>query len=279
MEFGELEKLEITVLSDNFVPRPGAYIAEYGFSAYIRAVGATEMGILLDTGCGIALENNMGEAGIDWNDIDYIVLSHRHFDHTGGLLKVVENCRAAIIAHPDVFKPNFLWMRGVMIDGSMPFTKAQLEAKGARFILTKDHFRFMEGIAVSGEIPRVSEEKNLNTFTFADGKLVNDDMKDDMAIFAKTKKGGIVITGCAHAGIINTLLRGKDVLGDIHAALGGFHLMFSPPDVVEKRMEKVMEIANIVAPTHCSGSVSQSYAMRKDLSRFIQLGSGVSLKF
>ncbi len=277
MEFGELEKLEITVLADNHVLRPGKFAGEYGFAAYIKAVGEWEIGLLFDTGCGLVLENNMLQAGIDWKDVDYVVLSHRHFDHTGGLLKVIENCKAPIVAHPDVFKPNFLWMRGRMVDGSMPFTKTQLEAKGARFVLVKDLFKFMNGIALSGEIPRVSGEESRDTYTLDNGKLVRDEMLDDMAIFAKTKRGGIIITGCAHSGIINTVLRGKEVLGSVHATLGGFHLMFSKPDVAENVMEKVMSVSELVAPTHCSGSVAQSYAIKRD--KFLQLGSGATLRF
>ena len=100
-----------------------------------------------------------------------------------------------------------------------------------------------------------------------------------MAIFTKTKHGGVVITGCAHSGIINTILRGQEIVGEVHAALGGFHLMFSPPDVAEKVMGRVMELSKVVGPTHCSGVVAQSFAIKKGPERYIQLGSGIKLKF
>ncbi len=274
-----LEKLEIVILADNSVNKPGKFTAEYGFAAYVKAVGDWEVGVLFDTGCGIVLEDNMLEAGISWEDIDYVALSHRHFDHTGGLLKVVENCRAPIVAHPDVFKPNFLWMRNRLVEGTMPYTRMQLESRGARFILTREPFKFIDGLIFGGEIPRVSKERIRDVFTLEDGRIVQDSMMDDTALFAATKKGGVVLTGCAHSGIINTVLRGKELMGNVYAALGGFHLMFSPPDTAEKVMEKVMEVAKIVAPTHCSGGVAQSFAMKAGADRFIQLGSGAVVKF
>ncbi|RLI83505.1 hypothetical protein DRP04_01270 [Archaeoglobales archaeon] len=277
MEFGELSKLNIVVLADNHVLRPGKFAGEYGFAAYIKAVGDWEFGILFDTGCGVVLEENMLQAGIDWKDIDYVVLSHRHFDHTGGLMKVIENCKAPIIAHPDIFRPNFLWMRGRIVNGTLPFTKSQLEARGAQFILTREIFKFMGGIAVSGEIPRKSDEKVEDMYTLEDGKFVRDQMMDDMAILARTKKGGIVITGCAHSGIINTVNYGIEVLGNVYAALGGFHLMFTTPEMAEKRMESVLEKVELAGPTHCSGSVAQCVAMKK--GKFLQMGSGAVFEF
>ncbi|MET1124583.1 MAG: MBL fold metallo-hydrolase [Archaeoglobaceae archaeon] len=273
----EVDRLDIVILSDNSVNKPGKFKAEYGFSAYLKVVGEHELGILFDTGCGLVIEDNMLEAGICWEDVDYVLLSHRHFDHTGGLLKVVENCKAPIIAHPDVFRPNFLWMRGRMIEASMPYTKTQLEAKGARFVLTREAIRLMEGVFFGGEIPRVSGEKTGEFFTLENGKIVRDEMLDDTAIFVKTKRGGVVLTGCAHSGIINTVLRGKELLGDIYAVLGGFHLMFSSPQDAERVMERVLRDTNLASPLHCSGSVAQSYAMK--LGKYLELSIGAKVSF
>lgn len=279
MSFGELKKVEITILADNNVLRPGKFLAEYGFSAFIKAVGDEELGILLDTGCGEVIEHNMELAKIGWDEINYIVLSHRHFDHTGGLIKVLEHTKAPIIAHPNLFEPSFLWVRNRLIDGSLPFSRTQLEEKGARFYFIRDMLKLMDGVAVSGEIPRVSFEKSPETFKLEDGRFVNDPMLDDMAIFAKTKNGGVVITGCAHSGVVNTAIRAKEVLGDLHAVIGGFHLIFSPPERIEKTADELVKMANVLSPTHCSGAIIHGEIARRDRNKLVPIGSGVKLTF
>jgi 7,8-dihydropterin-6-yl-methyl-4-(beta-D-ribofuranosyl)aminobenzene 5'-phosphate synthase len=96
--FGELKKAEIHIISDNHAPKPGTFIAEYGFSAFIKAYGDEEIGVLLDTGVGLGIEHNWERYNLDREVVDYIVLSHRHFDHTGGLLKVLESVNVPLIA-------------------------------------------------------------------------------------------------------------------------------------------------------------------------------------
>ncbi|RLI78483.1 hypothetical protein DRP05_07175 [Archaeoglobales archaeon] len=279
MTFGELKRVEITVLADNNVLRPGKFLGEYGFSAFIKAVGDDELGILLDTGCGEVIEHNVELAKIGWDEINYIVLSHRHFDHTGGLLKVLEHTKAPIIAHPDLFEPSFLWVRNRLIDGSLPFSRTQLEEKGARFYFIRDMLKLMDGVAVSGEIPRVSFEKSPETFKLEEGRYVNDPMLDDMAIFAKTKSGGVVITGCAHSGVVNTAIRAKEVMGDLHAVVGGFHLIFSPPERIEKTADELVKMANVLSPTHCSGAVIHGEIAKRAKEKLMPVGSGVKLVF
>ena len=279
MTFGELKKVEITILADNNVIKPGKFLAEYGFSAFVKAFGDDELGILLDTGCGEVIEHNMELAKIGWDEINYIVLSHRHFDHTGGLMKVLEHTKAPIVAHPSLFEPSFLWIRNKFIDGSIPFSKVQLENKGARFYFIREMFKLMDGIAVNGEIPRVSFEKSPETFKLEDGKIVNDPMLDDMAIFAKTKNGGIVITGCAHSGVVNTAIKAKEVMGDLHAVIGGFHLIFSPQERIEKTAEELVKMANILAPTHCSGFIIHGEIAKRAKDKLMPVGSGIKLTF
>ncbi len=277
-DFGELKKAEVYVISDNQVPRPGNFIAEYGFSAFIKAYGDEEIGVLLDTGSGLAIEHNWEQYCLDWSEIDYIVLSHRHFDHTGGLLKVLEKTNAPIIAHPNLFEPSFLWVRGKLIDGSLPFPERIVREK-ARIYMIKDPFKIAKGLAVSGEIPRVTDfEKTPETFRLESGRFVHDEMNDDMAIYLKTKKGFAVITGCAHSGVVNTIRRGVELVGEEpYLVAGGFHLIFSQAERVQRTVEELMKV-KIVAPTHCSGPLIAGEIIRRDPSKFMPIGAGIKFE-
>jgi 7,8-dihydropterin-6-yl-methyl-4-(beta-D-ribofuranosyl)aminobenzene 5'-phosphate synthase len=274
-DFGELKRAEISIISDNQVPRPKGFIAEYGFSAYIKAVGDEEIGILLDTGSGLVIEHNWEKFGLDWDAIDFVVLSHRHFDHTGGLVKVLERKKAPIIAHPDIFKPSFLWVQGSLIDGSLPFPENRIREMG-RLYLTRDAFKLASGIAISGEIPRLTEfERTPETYKLEDGRFLHDDMNDDMAIYIKTRKGLSIISGCAHSGIINTIRRGFELAGgEPYLVAGGFHLIFSSTDRVKKTVDELMKF-EMIAPSHCSGSLIAGEILRKAPSKFLQMGAGV----
>ncbi|MBO8181366.1 MAG: MBL fold metallo-hydrolase [Archaeoglobus sp.] len=277
-DFGELKRAEVYILADNQVPRPGSFIAEYGFSAFIKAYGDEEIGVLLDTGAGIAIEHNWEQYGLDWDEVDYIVLSHRHFDHTGGLLKVLDKTNAPVIAHPNLFQPSFLWIRGNLIDGSLPFSEKTVREK-ARLYMIRDPFKIANGMAVSGEIPRVTEfEKTPETFKLENGKFVHDEMHDDMAIYLKTKKGFAVITGCAHSGVVNTIKRGVELVGEEpYLVAGGFHLIFSPPERVQKTVDELMKV-KVLAPTHCSGPFIAGEIIRRDPTKFMPIGAGIKFE-
>jgi 7,8-dihydropterin-6-yl-methyl-4-(beta-D-ribofuranosyl)aminobenzene 5'-phosphate synthase len=207
------------------------------------------------------------------------VLSHRHFDHTGGLLKVLEKTNAPIITHPNLFEPSFLWVRGRLIDGTLPFSRAKIESD-SRLYMIRDPFKLAQGVAVSGEIPRVTPyEKSPETFRLENGRFVHDDMNDDMAIFIRTKNGLSVITGCAHSGVVNTVKRGIELAGeDVFIVAGGFHLIFAPYERIQKTAEDLLGMAKILAPTHCSGQLIAGEVARKDPDKLMQIGSGIKFE-
>ncbi|AGK60212.1 Metal-dependent hydrolases of the beta-lactamase superfamily II [Archaeoglobus sulfaticallidus PM70-1] len=274
-EFGEVKKAEVFILADNFVPKPGKFIAEYGFSAFLKIYGDEEIGVLLDTGAGYAIEHNWEQFSLCWDEVNYIVLSHRHFDHTGGLLKVLDKTNAPIIAHPNLFKPSFLWVRGRFVDGSLPFPESLIREK-ARIYMIRDPLKIAPGVVISGEIPRVTDfEKSPETFSLEDGRFVNDRMDDDMAVFIKTKKGLSIITGCAHSGVVNTVKRGMELSGESpFMVAGGFHLIFADRERIQKTAEELM-VAKLIAPTHCSGFGVAGEIVRRDPSKYIPIGAGI----
>jgi|Deesub1362B_J571_1020462.scaffolds.fasta_scaffold00299_5 7,8-dihydropterin-6-yl-methyl-4-(beta-D-ribofuranosyl)aminobenzene 5'-phosphate synthase len=274
-EFGEAKKAVAYVLADNFVPAPGKFVGEYGFSMFLKIYGDEEIGLLLDTGAGYAIENNFSAFDLCWDEVDYIVLSHRHFDHTGGLLKVLDNVNAPIIAHPNLFKPSFLWVRNKLVDGSFPFPESSIKNK-ARLYLVKDPFKIANGVVVSGEIPRVTEfEKTPETFKIEDGKLVHDEMNDDFSIYIKTKNGLSVITGCAHSGVVNVIKHAESLAKESpRLVAGGFHLIFSGEDRIKSTLRELEKI-EVIAPCHCTGLNVCGAIMGNYPSKYLQLGVGV----
>jgi 7,8-dihydropterin-6-yl-methyl-4-(beta-D-ribofuranosyl)aminobenzene 5'-phosphate synthase len=276
--FGEVKKAELFVLADNFVPRPGKFIGEYGFSMFLKLKGDEEIGILLDTGAGYAIEHNWKEFNLDWDAVNFVVLSHRHFDHTGGLMRVLERINAPVLAHPDIFKPSFLWVRERLVDGSLPFSEQVVREK-ARLYLVRDAFKIAPGVALSGEVKRVTEfEKTPETFRLEDGRFIHDEMSDDMSLYIKTKKGLAVITGCAHSGVVNILRHAEELTGEKpYLVAGGFHLIFSGKERVNPTIEELRKL-DVIAPCHCSGVAFAGEIAKLEPSKYLQLGAGVKFE-
>ena len=264
-------KVKIVVLVDNTATQD--FLAEYGFSAYLEISGEEEIGILFDTGSGKVLESNMLQAGIDWNDIDLVILSHRHFDHTGGLVKVLENRKVPVIAHPHIFKPNFSLNKNFR-DIGLPYPKALLELKGAKFVLIKEPMKILENAIISGEIPGKREN---HFFTIENGKIVKDFMLDDMALYIKSKNGTVVLTGCSHAGILNIINYGKNLIGNVDFVIGGLHLSFFSTKKAYEISEKLLKEVKAVAPLHCSGEIIKASALEK--GKLLPYGAGIKFKF
>jgi 7,8-dihydropterin-6-yl-methyl-4-(beta-D-ribofuranosyl)aminobenzene 5'-phosphate synthase len=292
----ELDRVEVLTLMDNFVdvlledtavvarpPRPGGQeiststlFAEHGLSLLVRAQRGTEKHtILFDTGYNsMGVLHNMDELAVDPNELEAIVLSHAHMDHTGSLYPILEKISGTIplVVHPDAFiYPRFEELK----DGSkrtFPRTliRQDLKQKNVRIQESKTPTPILDGsILVTGEVERTTAfEKGMpNAMIEKDGRLEHDPIKDDQSLVMNLKgKGLVVVSGCSHAGIINTLLYAKKLTGvdKIHAVLGGFHL--SGP-IFEKITEKTIEILKdlspaVLVPMHCTG--------RKAVERFSQ---------
>ncbi|MBN1568617.1 MAG: MBL fold metallo-hydrolase [Acidobacteria bacterium] len=227
--------LRLTTLSEN-TSSIGNFAAEWGLSILVETENTK---VLLDTGQGYSCVYNADTLGIDLRAIDKIVLSHGHFDHTGGLREVLRRMRkrVEVIAHPDIWQPKF--SRRKNEEGryiGIPFQQSELESLGALFVLDKKPVKISDSIMTTGEVPMT------NSFEEIDAALLvkegtswkQDAVMDDQALIVKTKKGLAVILGCAHRGIINTLYHARQLTGEdrIYAVVGGSHLL----DASEERM-------------------------------------------
>ncbi len=248
--------IRITVLVDNFVARPGRLLGEYGLSLLIER---GDLRVLYDTGAtGEALLRNAREMGVDLGRLDYIVLSHRHSDHTGGLMRLLEVTGEGpiLIAHPDLFSPALVRDGGRWREIGAPFTEEDLRRRGVRPILVREPLELEEGVWVSGEIPRDKGPSHAwGMFRPEGGRIVADDMMDDLALYLRADGEFVAITGCGHAGVENIVEHGERIAGGRPGAIvGGLHLLRSE----DKRIEEVAAYLSsksprLVVPLHCTG--------------------------
>ncbi|MEJ2117187.1 MAG: MBL fold metallo-hydrolase [Alphaproteobacteria bacterium] len=220
--------MKVTLLCEN-VSSNKCWLAEWGFSAFVETDGVN---ILFDTGYSDVFKRNAEQANINLDDADFVVLSHYHDDHTGGLSFYKFAEKKKIILHPRIL-------------AAMPADRVANIRENFEIIETTSPYEFAPGIFYLGEIPR--------NMPFEKGSHKGDPMPDDSAIAIKTDKGAAVITGCSHAGICNICEHAKRVTGqNLYAALGGFHLLGDQPEVTQKTIEYFkQEAPQKLFPMHC----------------------------
>ncbi len=237
--------LRITTLSEN-TAGAGDLLAEWGLSFLIETGQET---ILFDAGKTVSTSHNAAGLGIDLGRIDKIVLSHGHSDHTGGLRHLLRSMRreVEIIAHPGIWSNKYRRREGKKDRYvGIPFQRQELESLGARFTLTSEPVRVTEDIITTGEVPMVTAYETMDPGLFIkqDNGWQRDDLLDDLALVINTASGLVVVSGCAHRGIINTLFRARELTGTekIHAVLGGAHLIDAPGERIRRTISAFKEI-------------------------------------
>jgi len=225
--------------------------------------------------------SNANKLGIELNP-DFVVLSHGHRDHTGGLPKVLETIRAPIVAHPEAFEPKFAMVKGRLYEIGMPISLNDLKSL-TTVITTRVPLKISDEVYFSGEIPRDWGPTHSGLVYRADPErgLVPDDVKDDAALYIKTEKGLFVLTGCGHSGVENIVEYGLRVTGEekLYGIMGGLHLLGAS----EKRIEEVAKYLafkepEVVVATHCTGQRAQ-FLLKKELGdAYLEGGPGVSVE-
>lgn len=285
----KMPTLRIVTLNENTAPTKGRLIAEWGLSFLLKTKKTT---ILFDTGRHISVYYNAQLLGIDLNGIDKIVLSHSHSDHTGGLRQILERInkkrKVEVIAHPDIWKNRYNHYNDKPAKYmGMPFKKEELEKLGASFCLSKKSIKITDGMVTSGEIPITTNFENISSkktqrFILDDGSNKEDKVLDDQAIFFKTEQGLIVITGCAHRGIINTLYHAQKITGidQIYAVIGGAHLIEASKERINQTIS-IMQELNIqkIGLCHCTGIQALNMILYKLPKQFIPITAGTVLEF
>ena len=280
-----MEKTKITILCENTAGIEMGIIGEHGFSALIEQ---GDRKILMDTGQGLGLENNSRFLGIDLGQMETIILSHGHYDHTGGLKYLIPSDRAReVYCHPDIFTPKYVIKPGIgEIFIGTGFTREQLESDmKARFHFLKEFTQVSENIFFSGEIPRQTEfEKNDTRLLVKKGQdFIEDPLLDDASILIETESGPVILTGCAHSGIVNIMNHFAEKTGHkkFHAVIGGTHLGFLGS---ENQLEKTMDAfdryeLDLIAVSHCTGAKAAAICYNRFKDRFAFANAGWSVNF
>lgn len=251
------DPLSYTILVDNEAHGPGL-ITEHGFSIWIDT---GESRILFDTGGGDALVRNAETLGIDLASADHLVLSHGHYDHTGGLASLDNSLPngVAIHAHPGIVLERYSKHAdgAVHAIGMPPAAHRSLKSRESDFNPTPGAASIGPGVWVSGSIPRITSfEDTGGDFWLDEACRRPDPVADDMALWVERPEGMWVFLGCAHAGVVNTirhiqLLSGRD---DVCAVIGGMHLRSASAERLRKTAQFLKGLTpEALLPCHCSG--------------------------
>jgi 7,8-dihydropterin-6-yl-methyl-4-(beta-D-ribofuranosyl)aminobenzene 5'-phosphate synthase len=266
--------VRITTLSENTAQL--GFLGEWGLSILVETESSK---VLLDTGMSISAVHNADLLGIDLSTVDAIVLSHAHGDHTGGLRDVLRRVRkqVQVIAHPDIWIPKYVVYGEISRYAGIPYMKEDLESLGALLNLTKKPFKISDGITTTGEIEMTTEYETIDDRLFVKkgNKMIPDPLADDLALTVRTSEGLVLITGCAHRGIINTVRHVQKLTGGeyIHTVIGGTHLMVASPERIEKTASELKELGlQRLGVSHCTG-FNASAALAKEFSEVFFLNN------
>lgn len=227
----------LTIVSDNYSYNP-ELTAAWGFACLVEGLEKT---ILFDTGGdGRTLLSNMAKLNIDPKSINIVVLSHSHYDHTGGLGAFLEKNNTVKVFLPRSFPRRI---------------KTRARKAGAEAVEVKDFCQITEGAYSTGEMGRFIKEQGL---------------------IIKSAKGTVVLTGCAHPGIVKIIEKAKqETRSDIHLVMGGFHLLGLRRSQLERVVRDFRRLGvEKVAPTHCSGDLTREVFAEHFGDNFILAGAG-----
>jgi 7,8-dihydropterin-6-yl-methyl-4-(beta-D-ribofuranosyl)aminobenzene 5'-phosphate synthase len=272
-------EIKISTLAENTAT--GRSVGEWGLSMLVEA---DERKILFDTGAGTAAMLNVTDMGIDLTDVDCLVLSHGHFDHTGGLYDTLKRTGPKrIIAHPDIWASKY-----GSLDGTakrfigIVYRREALESMGAIFQLSAQPQKISDHITTTGEIHMVTEYELGEKYLYVKegDEFKQDPLADDLSLIIDTDFGLVVILGCAHRGIVNTLIQAREVTGKDHvyAAIGGTHLLHASEERLEKTAGALLEMGvQHLGVSHCTGFRAAAFLANKFGERFFHNNAGMQL--
>lgn len=281
---GTVDEAVITILAEDSIAFDTPFLGRFGLSALLEVSAAdVKKTILYDTNSeAMPVLRNLEIMGKSLDDVTTIFLSHCHYDHTDGLGGILEamDRPVPVIAHPEIFRPCFeINPDGVRHIGIVGETQRSFEQKGAIFTFAQNALNLMTGVTTTGEIERTTAFEVLeDLYTVIEGEVVQDHERDDAAVVLNLEQGLVILTGCCHAGIVNTMRHAKKITGvdKIHAVVGGLHFMDASEEKVSKSVEALAEVDWIFAG-HCTGfdGLRRIAAAHGDRSARIQTGSMV----
>jgi len=246
--------IRITTLVENTASGVGL-LAEHGLSFWIEY---DDKRILFDTGQSNILIQNAKALGINLADADTIILSHGHYDHTGGLAAVLDLAnKAKIYLHPAAIEPKFSQKTSGVKSIGMP-DSAKKAIQNRELIYTEVPTQIFPGVTVTGQVPRINNFEDVGGTFFLDENCQKpDELLDDQTLFIETTKGPVIVLGCAHAGVVNILrcIANLSKKKYFYAVMGGMHLLRASKERIE-RTENAFRQYHLerIGPAHCTGS-------------------------
>lgn len=257
----------ITVLCENSVGPISGTLGEHGFAALIEPSGGEPL--LFDTGQGLTLLHNARRMNKDLSRLGTVILSHGHFDHSGGLKPLLEEFGPKLVyGHPELFRSRFrVKDTGECYPIGIPSGRKELEAIGASFDLSREFRTVAPGINVTGEVPHVTgfETGDQGLYCDCTGQEL-DITPDDQSLVLETEKGLVLILGCCHAGLVNTVEHVASMTGrrDIFAVIGGTHLAFCSQEQIGKTITALRDLGvKKLAAGHCTGFAASARLSRE----------------
>ena len=309
----EVDKVEILTLQDNFIDIAAhdgtaivqraasedasgsrvSILAEHGFSAVVSlTAGGQSRKALFDFGFSAtgALQNAR-TLGVDLAAIEAMVLSHGHMDHHGGLPAFVESLGGKgieLVLHPSAFRGSRYLKLSEERRLRLPSPdRDRLEKAGVRVVPSRTPRSLLgDTLLFLGEVPKRTEfEKGMLKARYEEGGTEKfDPIEDDSAIVAHVKgKGLVVLSGCAHSGIVNTVAYAREVTGvePVYAVMGGFHLTGADFEPIIGRTTEALKTLNprYIVPTHCTGRKASIHIEREMPEKFLLNMSGTKMVF
>ncbi|MBF4693631.1 MBL fold metallo-hydrolase [Fusibacter ferrireducens] len=268
--------MKLKVLVDNNTYIDAYYCGEPAVSYYIEDEGTK---LLLDVGYSDLFMKNAEALGLNLGDINAIVISHGHNDHTRGLSPFFEHeamRKVTVFAHPEAFNEKYFEALAI---GS-PMSEQELNMK-CQLVLSKTPVKVSPNITFLGEIPQLNDFENRKAIgkQIIQGKAMDDYVLDDTALVYKSEAGIYIITGCSHSGICNIIEYAKQVTGDnrVLGVLGGFHLFEADEQVKKTIHYLVQNDVKLLYPCHCT-----SFIVKAEIHKAIpvqEVGVGLELNW
>jgi 7,8-dihydropterin-6-yl-methyl-4-(beta-D-ribofuranosyl)aminobenzene 5'-phosphate synthase len=247
--------LKLTCLVDNAVRFGAPFWGEHGLAILVESAAGR---VLFDTGASPeVLLHNLSAAEIPLQSISAVALSHAHGDHTGGLAALLaQRPDLPVCSHPDIWRERFSRRGGRVRSVGLPDRVADL-LRGAGLRLDAGPHEILPGIWTSGEIAQRPEPEPVDPHLVVreDGGWAPDPCRDDMGLVVEGPDGLVLVCGCCHAGLLNTLLHVRQAFGRVPAAvIGGTHLVAAD----EHRLRHTVEVLHRLGPpalypNHCTG--------------------------